>query len=182
LQSIPPFKKCIHLLLENSVPEQIISHLLFTAQTAMNIAQYLKNKDYSLNCDLILAGALLHDIGRSRSHNIDHGILGGQILKMYGFSDELVSIVEKHIYAGISADEAKDLGLPTKDYIPKTYEEKIVAYADNISKTNELLTLEQVLNRFKRYLPDSHSILVRVRELHEEFETLIQDNDEEVRI
>jgi len=122
----------------------------------MNIAKLLKNKNYYINCDLILAGALLHDIGRSQSHYIDHGILGGQILKTHGFQAELVSIVEKHIYAGISADEAKDLGLPSKDYIPKTYEEKIVAYADNISKTNELLSLEQVLNRFKRYLPDSH--------------------------
>lgn len=182
MQNIPPFKKCIYLLLENSVPEQIISHLLFTAQTAIDIAIQLKNKEYLVNCDLILAGAMLHDIGRSRSHNIDHGIIGGQILKMDGFPEELVSIVEKHIYAGISADEAKDLGLPSRDYIPKTYEEKIVAYADNISKTNELLTLEQVLNRFKRFLPDSHSILVRVRELHDEIETLMKGNDEEVRI
>ncbi len=182
MQNIPTFDRCIQLLLEYSVPEQIISHLLFTAQTAINIAKQLKKKEYSINCDLILAGALLHDIGRSHSHNIDHGILGGQILKTRGFTAELVSIVEKHIYAGISADEAKDLGLPSKDYLPKTYEEKIVAYADNISKTNELLSLEQVLNRFKRYLPDSHSILVRVRELHNEIETLTRENEEEVRI
>jgi len=182
LQNIPTFKKCIQLLLEYSVPEQIISHLLFTSQTAINVAIRLKNKKIEINCDLILAGALLHDIGRSQSHNIDHGILGGQILKTHGFPEELVSIVEKHIYAGISAYEAQDLGLPLKDYIPKTYEEKIVAYADNISKTNELLSLEQVLNSFKRYLPDSHSILARVRELHNEIETLIQVNDEEVGI
>ncbi len=142
----------------------------------------MKNKNYSINCDLILAGALLHDIGRSQSHNINHGIIGGQILKTHGFPKELVSIVEKHIYAGISADEAKDLGLPSKDYLPQTYEEKIVAYADNISKTNELLSLEQVLNRFKRYLPNSHSILVRVRKLHNEIETLIRVDGEEVRI
>ena len=182
MQNIPTFKKCIQLLLEYSVPEQIISHLLFTSQTAINVALRLKNNNYSINCDLVLAGALLHDIGRSQSHNIDHGILGGQILKTHGFPEELVSIVEKHIYAGISADEAKDLGLPLKDYIPKTYEEKIVAYADNISKTNELLSLEQVLVRFRRYLPDSHSILARVRELHNEIETLIQVNGEEVGI
>ena len=142
----------------------------------------MKNKNYSLNCDLILAGALLHDIGRSQSHNINHGIIGGQILKKHGFSEELVSIVEKHIYAGISADEAKDLGLPSKDYLPQTYEEKIVAYADNISKTNEMISLEQVLNRFKRYLPNSHSILERVRKLHNEIETLIRVDEEEVRI
>jgi uncharacterized protein len=153
--------------------------LLFTAQTSINFAKLLKNKNYSINCDLVLAGALLHDIGRSQSHNIDHGILGGQILKTHRFPEELVSIVEKHIYAGISADEAKDLGLPTRDFIPKTIEEKIVAYADNISKTNEILSLAQVLNSFKRYLPDSHSILVRVQELHNNLEKLLREDDEE---
>ena len=153
--------------------------MLFTAKTAIRISEIFKNKEIPINCDLILAGALLHDIGRSQSHNIDHGIIGGQILKTHGFPAELVSIVEKHIYAGISADEARDFGLPAMNYIPRTYEEKIVAYADNISKTNELLTLEQVLMRFKRYLPDTHSILVRVRELDKEITTLLNDNEEE---
>ena len=105
MQNIPTFKKCIQLLLEYSVPEQIISHLLFTSQTAINVAIRLKNKKIEINCDLILAGALLHDIGRSQSHNIDHGILGGQILKTRGFPEELVSIVEKHIFHNMSPDE-----------------------------------------------------------------------------
>jgi uncharacterized protein len=182
LQSIPTFENCIQLLIEYSVPDRIISHLLFTTKTAISIAEQLKNKRIPIKCELVIAGALLHDIGRSQSHNIDHGIVGGKILKTHGFPLELVSIVEKHIYAGISAYEAKDLGLPSEDYIPRTYEEKIVAYADNISKTDELLSLEQVLKRFKRYLPDTHSILVRVRELHEEIETLLQDNKEKDKL
>ena len=182
MQNIPTFKNCIQLLFEYSVPDRIISHLLFTTKTAISIAEQLKNKKIPIKCELVLAGALLHDIGRSQSHNIDHGIVGGKILKTHGFPLELVSIVEKHIYAGISAYEAKDLGLPSEDYIPRTYEEKIVAYADNISKTNELLSLEEVLVRFKRYLPDTHSILARVRELHREIETLLQDNEEKAKL
>ena len=176
MQNIPKFRDCVKLLLEYSVPDNVINHLLFTAQTAIDIAENLKYRNIPVNCDLVLAGALLHDIGRSKSHKIDHGIIGGKILKTHEFPIELVSIVEKHIYAGISANEAKDLGLPAKDYLPKTYEEKIVAYSDNISKTNELLSLEQELTRFKRYLPDSHPILLRVRELDTEITSLLTDD------
>ena len=174
MKPIPSFSECINLLIEYSIPDQIISHLLFTAQTAMMITRQLKKKKIVLDCDLILAGALLHDIGRSKSHNIDHGIVGAEILRTGGFPDELVSIVEKHIYAGISKQEAKELGLPYKDYIPETYEEKIVAYADNVSKTNKIQGLEEVIKRFKRYLPETHSILIRVKELHAEFDILVK--------
>ena len=175
MKPIPNFYECINLLLHYSIPEQIITHQLFTAQTAMRIARRLKKDNIKINCDLILAGSLLHDIGRSESHSIDHGVLGGKILRIHGFSDELVSIVENHIYAGISKEEAKELGLPPKDYIPTTYEEKIVAYADNISKTNKIQGLEEVLTRFKRYLPESHPILIRVKELHDEFDVFVKD-------
>ncbi len=45
---------------------------------------------------------------------------------------EVIAIIEKHIRGGMSAEEAKELGLPVKDYSLKTPEEKIVIYSDRL--------------------------------------------------
>ncbi|MFW9906507.1 MAG: HDIG domain-containing metalloprotein, partial [Candidatus Thorarchaeota archaeon] len=71
MTSFPDYTKCIQILLDYSVPPNVISHLILTAQTAVNATKILKNHNYSINCNLILTGALLHDIGRCRSHRLD---------------------------------------------------------------------------------------------------------------
>ena len=174
MQNIPEYLECIQILLDNSVPFPVISHLVLTTQTAMSISSILKDKDFVFNCDLVIAGAMLHDLGRCHSHDIDHGIIGGKMLKKMNFALELVHVVENHLFAGITAQEAKDLNLPFKDYIPKTIEEKIVAYSDNISKERPLLTTKQVLNRLSRYLHKNHPIINRIQVLHNEMELLLK--------
>ena len=177
LRNIPTYNECIQILLSKSVPYPVISHLILTTQTAIRITQTLKAKHFLVNCDFVIAGAMLHDLGRCRSHKINHGIIGGQILREMAFPIELIRVVENHLFAGIAAHEAKDLNLPLKDYIPSTIEEKIVAYADNISKQKPNLTTKQVLSRFRRYLPETHPILVRVQDLHYYMETLLNDTE-----
>ena len=79
-----------------------------------------------------------------------------EIARSLGFSAALVNIIERHIGAGITASEAVRLGLPEKDYLPVTVEEKIVSYADNIvSGTREMLFYE-ALDRFKDILGPDH--------------------------
>lgn len=133
----------------------------------------MKERNFPINCDLVLAGAMLHDIGRSQSHKLDHGVIGANILKKEKMPTELVSVVENHIFAGISKEETSEFNLPFRDFLPNTLEEKIVAYADNISKENDILTSEQVVKRYSRYLEESHPIIQRVKTLHYEIETLL---------
>lgn len=140
----------------------------------MSIVDKLKSKNYTLDCDLILAGAMLHDIGRTKSHKINHAIIGAEIIREKGFSCALIEIIEKHIFSGISAEESAEFNLPYKNYIPTTLEEKIVTFSDNISKENAILSTEQVINRFKRHLPSNHPIIIRTRELHQEIERLLK--------
>ena len=177
LRNIPTYKECIQILFSHSVPYPVISHLILTTQTAIRITKTLKTKNFFINCDFIIAGGMLHDLGRCRSHKINHGIIGGKILREMAFPIELICVVEKHIFAGIAAHETKDLNLPLKDYIPSTIEEKIVAYADNISKQIPNLTIKQVLSRYSRYLPETHPILMRVQDLHNYIETLLNDTE-----
>ena len=124
---IPTPEKCIELLEEKGCSEAVIRHCKAVRDVAVRMA-----KKTDADVKLVEAGALLHDIGRSRTHEISHAIEGSKIAKQLGLSDRIVKIIERHIGAGLSTEVAKKLGLPPKDYIPKTLEEKIVCHADNL--------------------------------------------------
>lgn len=81
---------------------------------------------------MVETGALLHDIGRAKTHGIRHAIEGAKTAESLGLPKEVIHIIERHIGAGLSAEVAASLGLPKKDFIPITLEEKIVCHADNL--------------------------------------------------
>lgn len=118
----------LKILKQEETPENVIEHSKAVYKKAMVIAANFKNADK----DLIKKGALLHDIGRSKTHGISHAVEGAKIVKQYGYPEEVQNIVERHIGAGITEEESVKLGLPKKSYIPQTIEEKIVAHADNL--------------------------------------------------
>jgi len=127
MTSIPDPEKCIELLREKGCSNEVIRHCIAVRNIAVKIAEKA-----GADVKLVEAGALLHDIGRSKTHGIMHGIEGAKIAKEMGLPDSIIKIIERHIGAGIPETEAKKLGLPPKDYIPQTLEEKIVAHADNL--------------------------------------------------
>lgn len=132
MDSIPTPEECIGLLRKSGCSEQVIRHCMVVRDVAVRMAEKA-NADVKL----VEASALLHDIGRSKTHGIRHAFEGGKIAKKFGLPESIVKIIEKHIGAGLSVDEAKKLGLPEKDYIPKTLEEKIVCHADSLVDNNK---------------------------------------------
>lgn len=108
----------------------VIDHTEKVTKKALEIGKKLKEKGYDVNLELLEVAGYLHDVGRSVTHGVRHGVESGRIVKESGFPDSVVNLVERHIGAGITADEAVKLGLPKKDYIPETLEEKILSYAD----------------------------------------------------
>jgi uncharacterized protein len=111
--------------------DEIQKHCEATQRKALLIAQQLSMK-VTVNFDLVKIGALLHDIGRARTHDVTHGFVGGQILELYDYSPAIVKIVERHVLGGFSADEAVLVGLPERSFVPETWEEKIVCVADKL--------------------------------------------------
>jgi uncharacterized protein len=109
-----------------------------------------------VDVELVRVGALLHDIGRSRTHDIGHALAGVEIGKQLGLPGAVLDIIERHIGAGISAREAVRLGLPEKDYLPLTPEEKIVSYADNLTKGADPMIFTDAVERFKEILGPDH--------------------------
>ena len=161
----------LELLKKENTPANVIDHCKSVCKKAMEIASNFDNVDK----DLIRKGALLHDIGRSKTHGITHAIEGVEIARKYGYGEDVLNIIERHIGAGITEEEAMKLGLPKKSYIPQTLEEKIVAHADNLVSGSEEVDLEFVIEKWKRRIEDSDDNIKRLIELDNE---LIKDFEE----
>jgi uncharacterized protein (TIGR00295 family) len=128
--NLPTIEQCLSFLAEENCPNAIIDHCMAVELLALKIAMRI-TKDKEI-LDLVSRGALLHDIGRSRTHDLEHAYLGADILRRRGLDEAIARIVERHIGAGLDTREARDLGLPSRNYMPETLAEKIVAHADNL--------------------------------------------------
>ena len=138
MTSIPDPKRCLELLREAGCSDAVINHCKTVRDLAIKIA-----KRAQADVELVEAGALLHDIGRSKTHGIRHGVEGAKIAREQGLPVSIVNIIERHLGAGIAEDEAERLGLPKKNYMPQTLEEKIVAHADNLTDDGKKQPLEK---------------------------------------
>lgn len=149
MQEIPNFNEYLTFLTERC-EKNVVLHSIAVADYVYEIGIKLLNKKYDFDLDTAVLGAILHDIGRSKSHNIDHGIIGSEILLKNNFNEKYAKIAERHIGAGISRKEAEDLNLPKKDYIPKTLEEKVIANADNLVSGHIRVDIDFVIDKFKK--------------------------------
>ena len=74
----------LKILKQEETPENVIEHSKAVCKKAMKIAANFKDADK----DLIKKGALLHDIGRSKTHGITHAVEGAKIVREYGYPEE----------------------------------------------------------------------------------------------
>lgn len=132
---IPSDSRCIEYLEEAGCKRRVIIHCC----TVNAVAQEIVSRIPGANVELVTAGALLHDIGRSVDHSIMHAYIGSQIAASYGLPQEIVDIIRKHTGAGLDAEDAEEMGLPPADYMLRTVEEKIVAHADNLVSDNRVV-------------------------------------------
>ena len=163
--AIPTPGQCLQMLQNVGCSEDVIRHCKAVRTIAVRIA-----KKAHANIELVEAGALLHDIGRSRTQGIMHGVEGANIATELGLPSKLVTIIERHLGAGIPKDEAIALGLPPKDYLPLTLEEKIVAHADNLIDNDHKHPIEEEIEKAVQKGQLEHA--KRLRQLHDELSAL----------
>ncbi|MBO5599824.1 MAG: HDIG domain-containing protein [Candidatus Methanomethylophilus sp.] len=120
--------------------------------------------------DVVIAGALLHDIGRSVDHSIMHAYLGTQIAEKKGLPKCLVEIIRKHTGAGLDDEDVREMGLPPGDYMPATLEEKIVAHADNMVSDNRVVSYRHSVDKLR--FKGAERGALRVEMLHKELSNL----------
>ena len=127
MSTYPNDRECIAILKEAGCKKRVMYHCC----TVRSVADEMV-KGLDADAELVTAGALLHDLGRSVDHTIRHAIIGAGIAESLGLPKEIVEIIRKHIGAGLDEMDIREFNLPVADYIPRTIEEKIVAHADNL--------------------------------------------------
>ncbi len=165
---LPTKAEALAMLKEAGVEPIVIAHCQAVSALAVNIAKRIKKPAVDLK--LVEIAGLLHDIGRSNSHGINHAVEGGKIAKANGLPDGLARIIERHIGAGLTEEDAERLGLPKKSYVPETLEEKIVAHADNLmSGTKKVPVAETVGSLIRKHEEEGAR---RMLALHKELSDL----------
>jgi uncharacterized protein len=175
-QSVPTRVEALNFLLKTNCPKSVIEHCKTVSKFAVRIAKAFKKKGFNVDVHLVEVGALLHDIGRSKTHKVDHGIIGGEIARTLGLPNSVVQIIERHVGGGISKEEAEILGLPAKDYFPQTLEEKIVSYADKRVERLSTIPIEQALKPYVASLGENHLAINKIKKLHEEIVAIVGDS------
>jgi len=172
-EKLPSPEAALKILTKSGCSHQVIRHSKAVAALAVQIAEKGKEKGLNVDIQLVQVGALLHDIGRSETHNVDHVIKGAQIAKSLGLPKPVVSIIERHAGGGITENEAEGLGWPVKGYVPQTLEEKIVSYADKLIEGSRRVKVERTIKKLSRELGRDHPAIERVKQLHREFSPLV---------
>ena len=172
-EKLPSKAQALQFLHQSGCTESVIKHCKAVTELAVEIAKTCREKGLNVNIELVEIGALLHDIGRSKTHSVHHAIVGAEIAEGLGLPKPIVSIIKRHVGGGITAKEARKLGWPKDIYVPQTLEEKIVSYADKLIEGAKRVPIEVTIKKFSEELPPL--AITRIRKLHEEMSALIGD-------
>lgn len=165
VKMLPNSDECVKLLKKYGATDRIIKHSIAVNEFALKIAKLTK-----ADVKIVNAASLLHDIGRTKSNGIDHAVKGAEILRREPIVEEVIRAVERHMGAGITQEEALELGLPPESYLPISIEEKIVAHSDNLFKGPKRVNLDITISSYeKKGLVKAVS---RMRNLHKELSSL----------
>jgi uncharacterized protein len=170
---LPNREQALGLLHKYNCSPQVISHSIAVADIAVETASKLEEKGHKINIDLVEAGALFHDLGRSKTHTIDHAIAGAQIAQSIGLPDTVIRIIKRHVGAGITTEEAQMLGWPKDIYAPQTLEEKIVSFSDKLIDKSRRMPIETEIERLQ--MKNKPQAAERVRKLNDEITRLLGD-------
>lgn len=138
--------------------EILLGHSQAVTEKALRIA--LNNSALNPDIKFIEEASMIHDIGIFLTNApklycygdypyLAHGYLGCELITKLGFPEHGL-VCERHTGVGFSKEEIlqKKLPLPSRDLIPESVEEQIIAFADKFfsksSSNNKEKTLKEV--------------------------------------
>jgi uncharacterized protein len=119
----------IELLRAQGMNEEDLGHSVLVAELALDLA---RRTGAPVDMELVGRGALFHDLGKVKTHAMEHGRIGAELGAQLGLPPEVCAVMEKHIRGGLTDPEAREFGLPVKDYTLHRLEERIIIYADRL--------------------------------------------------
>ena len=150
MMKYPSYENCTALFDETGMYDNIREHSELVAKVAVAIAANLKD-DCRIDIDAVRAGALLHDITKTRAIKTGehHDITGGEFVRGLGY-DDIAEIVAEHV--------------ELKSFNPDgpLLEKEIVHYADKRVKHSTIVSLrsriDDIADRYGK--SDEHRILI----------------------
>jgi putative nucleotidyltransferase with HDIG domain len=137
-RNIPSMFECFQILRENQADESVRSHCQMVAGLALALAFRLNLAGAGLDEDLVLAGALLHDVTRQQP---EHPLTGASLLKKKGYP-RVAEIVAGHM----------DIDVNEEEPISET---EVVFLADKTVKGNSIInTSERCTAMLEKYKDD----------------------------
>jgi uncharacterized protein len=139
---IPTVETCLRLMDEYRMLDNIKDHSKVVARVAELITSGLRQLDVAIDLDLVMAGALLHDIAKTQclDSRCDHAKVGGAICRELGFP-ETAEVVAEHVML-----KSSDSGRIT--------EKEIIYYSDKRVNHDKVVSLhdrlDYILDRYAR--------------------------------
>ena len=171
---IPSIEQCLIYMDDFSMLENIRAHSFMVARAATALLEGLrragKTSAFLPPEDLVLAGALLHDIAKTQCLKTacKHALVGQEICRDLGFP-EIGEIVRDHVILS--------------DYAPVRYKQgifnacELVYYADKRVRHDQIVSLESrleyILGRYGDNDPVKESMITANFSICQEFETLL---------
>lgn len=174
MKELPSQREALRILKTAGCSANVVEHCKVVSRLAAEMARECEKRGLPVDSELVEIGALLHDIGRSETHGVEHGVRGGIIAKSFGLPEALIKIIVRHVGAGISRYEARELGFPEGEYVPSTLEEKVVSYADKLVEGSKRVNIEKTVRKFSEELGSGHPSVGRLRELNREFSKILE--------
>jgi uncharacterized protein len=141
--NIPSVNECLDLMEQYHMLPNIKDHSIVVARVAEIITNGLIAAGHKLSMDRVIAGALLHDIGKTAclDNNDDHAAKGVEICLAHNL-DPIADIVGEHVIL--------------RNYSPGNNftEKEIVYYADKRVNHDQVVNLEERL----AYILERYSI------------------------
>ena len=136
---IPSREECFRLLREFRVPENVMRHTLQVNRIALYIGRKLLENGIKVDLELVDRASLLHDIDKilTLGKKPGHGDVAESLLKERGFP-EIGEIIRKHRLFMILNNELR------------TWEEKLVYYADKRVLGDRIVSLDERMNYLRR--------------------------------
>jgi putative nucleotidyltransferase with HDIG domain len=134
-EMIPSIENCFSLMGTYGMLKNIRAHSVMVAKVASVIVRGLKGAGLDISVKKAIAGALLHDIGKTSSLNSgeDHAEIGRQICLQNNF-EEIADIVGEHIR------------LANYSLNGRYSEKEIVFYADKRVNHDKIVSLKERLD------------------------------------
>lgn len=151
---LPSVSESITWLVLNHANTNLILHSEAVASVSYLLAVWLRNRGTQVDPVLAHRGGLLHDIAKLTEREqdefeADHAKIGARILKELN-QPRLAEIARSHLISSLFDDKCS----------PKSWEQKIVHYADKIVEGSAVVMLEERIQAIcKRYPHHAERIL-----------------------